>query len=75
MVIQPTVFKPIGQPFKRVGKMLVAIKRPDVLPKDACKGCYFVNACNATNTLACSSFDRYDKTSVWFVEAKDAKQK
>lgn len=75
MITKPTVFKPIGEPFKRQGTMLVAIKRPDVLPRDACKGCFFVRACNDSNSLACSSFDRYDKTSVWFVEAKDAKQK
>lgn len=65
----PDTFKEIGFPFTRGGVKLVAVRRPGGLkPKDACKGCYFCDTCNFGNKLACSSFDRVDGISVWFVK-------
>lgn len=36
-------------------------------PRDACMGCAFASR-NCPEYLACSSFDRRDKVSIWFKE-------
>ena len=64
----PSVFKPVGEVLTRQGTRLQVVARPvDLLPKDACAGCFFSEGCGYINRLQCSPFDRQDRTGVWFV--------
>lgn len=68
----PTVFKPIGAHFTRQGLRLVVVKRPEGLPPvAACRDCFYSNFCSSR--LQCSSFEREDGQSVWFVKEDENK--
>lgn len=46
------------------------VRRPQVLPSEACSGCAF--RCGPCPAARCSKFDRADGVSVWFVRAEGA---
>lgn len=74
----PTRFVKIGDTFERYGTTLKCVRRRgDLLPKDACKGCWFKaprdgykkgEATINCNDIQCSSWDRRDRKNVWFIE-------
>ncbi len=65
----PTIFKPVGEIFNRLGTKLIVVKRPKGLELDeACRDCFFSISC--VHQLQCSKFDREDGVSVWFKEIK-----
>ena len=71
----PKKFLPIGSVVKRRGTTLKVVERPPasaLQPCEACMNCYYRALPAGCESLAlqCSKFDRRDKKSVWFVEAK-----
>ena len=63
----PSIFVPVGGEYIYGGVVYRCIKRPNVVPKDACLGCAFNKpgrSCPAA--LQCSKFDRKDGVFVWF---------
>jgi len=64
--IAPVMFTPVGAIFS-VGERCFEVKRrPRVMPCEACLGCAFADS--NCPSQACSSFDRADGVSVWFVK-------
>lgn len=58
----------VGDYFELAGVRYEVVLRGEVVfPREACIGCAFANK-NCPEYLACSSFDRRDKVSVWFKE-------
>ena len=49
------------------GRYGVGLRGDVEFPRDACSGCAFAGV-NCPEYLACSSFDRRDRVSVWFKE-------
>lgn len=63
----PRTDLPIGHEFDVEGVRLRVVRRTRVdEPKDACMGCWFKNHGRSCYGLRCSSFDRGDRTNVWF---------
>jgi len=61
----PRGFIPVGGTFTFGGQTVIVKKRPEgISPRDACLGCAY--ASGGCPNIQCSSFDRIDKTSVWF---------
>lgn len=64
----PRITYGIGREFRIGSRSYRVIERSGiVLPCDACMGCAFANR-RCPDNIACSSFDRRDGVSVWFVE-------
>jgi len=62
----PRKFYPVGGTFVYAGARYAVMARPDTKLRDACVGCAFARI-NCPTKIACSSFDREDRVSVWFV--------
>lgn len=63
----PSIFVPIGGDYVYGGVTYRCVRRPHVVPRDACLGCAFSASgkpCPAA--LQCSKFDRRDGVFVWF---------
>lgn len=62
---------PVGDEFVLGGTRYRVVVRGEIeFPRDACSGCAFAGA-NCPEYLACSSFDRRDRVSVWFKKIED----
>jgi len=63
----PSIFVPIGGEYVYGGLKYRCVKRPNVHHRDCCLGCAF-NALKGPcpPAIQCSSFDRRDRTFVWF---------
>ena len=68
----PTIYVEVGKEFTYRGVVyrceVVDCKRLN--PCDACRGCAFNIKKRNCDLLQCSSFDRSDRTKVWFKEIK-----
>ena len=67
----PNVFIPIGGTIVVKGRTYRCVKRPDVIPRNACMGCAFLGS-HCPPRIQCTKSERSDNTFVWFEEVKDA---
>lgn len=68
----PSVYVPVGGEYVYGGIKYRCIVRPNVSPRDCCRGCDFRclrYPCPAA--LQCSKFDRRDGRFVWFVRVEE----
>lgn len=67
--VDPRRFTPVGGVF-RVGdaEYVVVPRRGGIRPYEACRGCHF--STGYCPSQQCSSFDREDGRSVWFVRVE-----
>jgi len=70
---KPIRFVELNETIVWKGTTLKAVRRPYISqPFRTCEGCYLnsSDAIQVCNRMQCSSFDRIDRTSIWFVKEK-----
>ena len=64
------VFVPIGETIVLRGKKYRCIRRPNVIPRNACLGCAFFGG-HCPPRLQCTRSERSDGKFVWFEEVTE----
>lgn len=64
----PSIYVEIGGTYRYLGVEFRCVRRPNVVPRDACRGCDLGRVCHpCPAAIQCSKFDRRDGKFVWFV--------
>ena len=63
---------PLGSVIRSNGVLLKVVLRDEgLLPRDACRGCYYSQNYLTCHKSQCSSFGRTDGRNIWFVKVGD----